>query len=98
MDFSIRYSSIESMLEICKRIKDRTINECDVDDILNHEDYKFEFSRYKGRISEEEYKNYLLNLPDLSEKDIKNQDLRIHHKYYRDLLDNLGFFRQRYLN
>ncbi len=63
-----------------------------IEQLLNHKDYEFEFKRYEGRITKAEYKNYLLHCQKLEEKDIKNQDLKQHHKYYLDLFSNLDYY------
>lgn len=80
------------MLELCKKISLGKIEKKNIENILNHEDYKFEFSRYKGRVSESEYADYLLQLGNLTEDDITNLDLKAHHIYYKDLLNNLNFY------
>ena len=92
MQFSINYSSIYTMLQLCNELKSGNVNEKEISQLINHEDYKFEFSRYKNRVSEEEFINYFLNLPNLNEDSITNNDLKIHHKYYMYLLDNLDLF------
>ena len=92
MNFSICYSSIKTMLELCKKLIIGEAKRSDIEILLKHEDYKFEFARYKDRVSENEFVEYFLNLPNLKEKDIINEDLKIHHKYYEDLLKNLDFY------
>lgn len=92
MNFRVRYSSIMSMLELCKKLKAGTIKKSEIENLMEHEDYQFEFSRYKGRVSKNEFVEYFMDLPNLREEDIKNKDLMIHHRYYKDLLDNLDFF------
>lgn len=92
MEFSIRFSSIRNMLELCRRLNAGDIKKQDIENMLQHEDYKFEFERYKDRILEDEFADYFIKLPNLTEKDITNEDLKIHHKYYKDLLDNLEFY------
>jgi hypothetical protein len=95
MTFSIHFSSIKNMLELCKKISAGQVERKDIENILNHEDYKFEFSRYKGRVSEGEYTDYLLQLGNLTEDDITNMDLKAHHIYYKDLLNNLNFYTEK---
>lgn len=92
MEFSINYGSINTMLQLCNKLKNDTVKEGEIRQLLNHEDYKFEFSRYKNRVSEEEFIDYFLNLPNLNQDSITNNDLKIHHKYYMYLLDNLDLF------
>lgn len=92
MNLKIRNSSINDMLKVCKKLKEGTATKEDVERVLEHEDYKFEFERYNGRISKEEFIEYFLNIPNLNESDIKNIGLKTHHKYYKALLDNLDFY------
>lgn len=95
MDFCIRFSSIRNMLELCKKLTTGKVEKKDIENILNHEDYKFEFMRYKGRVSEDEYADYLLELSNLNEDDIINIDLKTHHSYYKNLLNNLDFYEEK---
>ncbi|QTA37535.1 hypothetical protein JYK00_07310 [Thermosipho ferrireducens] len=92
MDFKIRYSTVKPMLELCQKLKDGKLEREELNGLLSHEDYEIEFERYEGRVSKNEFIEYFLNLMDLTEKDICNEDLKIHHKYYKDLLDNLEFY------
>lgn len=92
MQFSINFSSIRTMLKLCAELKNGNIKEREIKELLNHEDYMFELSRYKNRVSREEFIDYFLNLPKLNEESIDNNDLKIHHKYYMYLLDNLDLF------
>lgn len=93
---SIRFSSIQSMLELCKKLKAGNVTKQDIKTMLEHEDYTFEFERYKGRISEDEFIDYFLKLPELTEDDILNNDLKIHHRYYKELLNNLELYKEKY--
>lgn len=95
MGFLIRFSSINNMLELCKRLANGQIKKTDIKSIIDHEDYKFEFERYKGRISRAEYVDYLFQLKNINENDIKNNDLKAHHVYYNDLINNLDLYREK---
>lgn len=95
MDFSIQYTSIKDMLKVCEKLKAANINKSDIENVINHEDYRFEFQRYKNRISENEFINYFLNIPKLTESDLKNEDLKNHHRYYKDLIDRLNFYTEK---
>lgn len=92
MSFLICYSSIKEMLELCKKIKSREATKQDVENMLKHEDYKFELDRYKGKISEKDYIDYLLKADNLTEDEVENKGLKTHHKYYKDLFSNLNFY------
>lgn len=95
MNFLIRSSSIKDMLKVCEKLKEADIKRSDIENVLNHEDYKFEFQRYKNRISENEFIDYFLNIPELTEADLKNEDLKNHHRYYKDLIDRLSFYTEK---
>ncbi len=95
MEYTIRYSSIRAMLELLKKLKLGTLEKSEIENILKHEDYQFEFLRYKNRVSENEFIEYILNLPHISEEELTNKDLKIHHSYYKDLLDNLDFYTEK---
>lgn len=92
MGFSIRFSSIDNMLELFKSLKNGDIKKTDIENIIDHEDYKFEFKRYEGRISKCEYVDYLFQLNNINEIDITNNDLAAHHMYYKDLINNLDLY------
>lgn len=92
MNFSIRFSTIKQMLKLCKKLNDGCIKRNEIEELLSHEDYKFEFSRYGNRVLKEEFVDYFLNLPILKEEDITNIDLKIHHKYYINLLNNIDLY------
>ncbi|WP_102401409.1 DUF5700 domain-containing putative Zn-dependent protease [Haloimpatiens massiliensis] len=95
MNFKIRYKTISSMLELCKKLKWGNVEKKEIEDLIEHEDYKFEFERYKGKISKEEFTEYFINLPNIKEEEITNKGLKIHHKFYKDLLDNLDFYMEK---
>ncbi|MDT8719584.1 hypothetical protein IAI10_23355 [Clostridium sp. 19966] len=87
MSYRIRYSTIIPMLKLLKKLKEKGIDRSEIEEILSHEDYEFEFSRYKGRVSKEEYIDYILNLPSISDKALENEDLRVHHDFYLRFLE-----------
>lgn len=95
MNIKIRNSSINDMLKMCRNLKEGTATREDIERVLEHEDYKFEFERYNGRIFREEFIEYFLNIPNLNESDIKNIGLKTHHEYYRALLDNIDFYMEK---
>lgn len=92
MNLSINFSSLKPMLEIIKDIKNGVVNEPQVRKLIEHEDYAFEFSRYGARVEKEQFINYIINIYNLDENDIKNPDLKAHHKYYVDLLNNIDYY------
>lgn len=92
MKLHIRMSSIKPMLDIIWRIKNKEDVSEDLDVILEHEDYDFEFKRYNNSITKEEFKQYLLECQTLEEKDITNQNFRIRHQYFNDVFNNLDYY------
>jgi uncharacterized protein YjaZ len=83
------------MLNLCERLSSGEADKKEVQELIRHPDYQFEFSRYEGRVSEEEYINYLMQAANLSEDQITNADLKAHHKYYRDLFNNPEFYKKK---
>ncbi|QAA31348.1 DUF5700 domain-containing putative Zn-dependent protease [Clostridium manihotivorum] len=92
MSFSISFSSINSMLQLCKRLTNGQVMRSDVESLLDHEDYKFELERYSGRLSKDEFVDYFLQINNIEEDDITNIDLKSHHSYYKDLLANVDYY------
>ena len=83
MDFKIRYSTIFEMLEILNNLKKGKEISSAIEKLMEHEDYQVELTRYKGRVSKREFIEYIINIHDIKDEDITNQDLRIHHKYFK---------------
>ena len=96
MRYSISYSTIGDMLSLCNKLNTGEANKEDVRELLKHEDYVFELERYGSRVSEDDFVDYFLNIPNLDEEDIRNDDLKIHHKYYKDLINNLDFYIEKF--
>ncbi|RDY27295.1 hypothetical protein CHL78_009925 [Romboutsia weinsteinii] len=92
MRFSIRYSTIGDMLSLCNKLNIGEANKEDIRKLLKHDDYIFELERYGSRVTEDDFVDYFLDIPNLDEDDIKNNDLKIHHRYYKDLINNLDFY------
>lgn len=64
--------------------------------MLESEDYAFEFARYKKRVTREEFREYLLNLPQVQEEQIQNLALQQHHFLWKDALEHLQKYREGY--
>ena len=92
MNFKIRYSTIFKMLDIFKSLKKGNDISSDIYELMEHEDYQVELARYKGRVSKNEFIDYIINIQKITEDEITNEDLRIHHEYYKDLLDNFEYY------
>ena len=95
MTSPIRLGSIQPMFELVQSLKHNNVTKNDVLAVLAHDDYDMEFKRYNGTITKEEFCDYFLRFPGLVEHDVKNPGLRAHHRYFRDLYDNLEWYQQR---
>ncbi|MEG2917907.1 MAG: DUF5700 domain-containing putative Zn-dependent protease [Clostridium sp.] len=92
MEISINYSTILPMLDICNKIKTGSFCNDDINNILEADDYIFEFSRYSEKITKEEFIDYLTHVTNINDDDIKNISLKMHHSNYKDLFNNLDFY------
>lgn len=95
MNLSIHHSTLRPMFDLCAELIKGTVDRVEIQDIISHPDYQFEFSRYKGRVTEGEYISYLLQAEHLTEDQITNPDFKAHHKYYRDLFNNPEFYKRK---
>ncbi len=91
MQFKITYSSILPMLQLCKKQLNGTLEEDKLRQLLRHEDYQFEFSRYGKSITEDQFVDYFLRMP-CSTDEITNSALRSHHEDFLYLFNNLDYF------
>ncbi|NBI05399.1 DUF5700 domain-containing putative Zn-dependent protease [Senegalia massiliensis] len=98
MNINIRNKTVFKMLELCKRHKKGKLYREELEDLLEHDDYKVEFERYNTKglpitnITKEEFVDYFINLQQLDTKDIQNERLRIHHIQYKYFFNNLDFY------
>lgn len=81
MKICISYSSIPCILQLLRKKKDRNLKIRDIENVLRHPDYRFEFRRYGQRVSESAFINYFMNFETLQEEEIENFDLRNHHSF-----------------
>ncbi len=88
MKVNIRKDSVPVMIELMRSLKKGTLADDMLDELLDHPDYVMEFSRYNKGITREVFADYLKKFPALTENDISNINLRIHHKYYRDFYED----------
>lgn len=95
MNVNLRYSTISKMLEIVEKIKNGDDIKKELDELLHEEDYLFELDRYQKRISIDEFKDYLVNVPNLDIECIDNKDLKSHHENYVHLFDNLSMYKEK---
>jgi hypothetical protein len=98
MDINIRYETVSKMLLLCRKHKDGVLKQTELEELLDHEDYKLEFQRYNQKgmpmcgITKEEFIDYFMNFFSLDIADIKNERLKMHHEQYTYLFNNLDFY------
>ncbi len=92
MNTEVRYSSVYNMLKLCRDLKNGNLNRYELAELLEHQDYILEFERYGTRVTREEFIEYFLQIPYIKTEDIENEDLKTHHRYYVDLVQNIEYF------
>ena len=85
MKICISYSSISCILQLLRKKKDGNLKMRDIENVLRHPDYRFEFRRYGQRVSESAFIIYFMNFETLQEEEIENFDLRNHHSFWLDI-------------
>lgn len=88
-------TSIHAVLELLRKKKVQRLERTDVEELVTHPDYQFEFGRYGKRVSPTEFVDYFLNFEKLDLEDIQNYDLRNHHHCWLDLYENLDWFQKK---
>ncbi|QEE15604.1 DUF5700 domain-containing putative Zn-dependent protease [Promethearchaeum syntrophicum] len=92
---SYESSTIERMISLCKQIKNGEnkikIKE-ELDALLESPDYKIEFARYNGRVSKEDFRDYLLNFFSLNPEEIQNEDLKVRYEHFKYFFDNIELY------
>lgn len=85
-------TAVVPMFELLRKKKTGQLNRGEIEAMLEHADYQFEFRRYEDRVAPRDFAEYLLNFESLDVSQIKNYDLRNHHRYWLDLYENLDWF------
>lgn len=98
MNVQLCTSSIYDMINLLKMKREHILTHKDIEDLLNHDDYQFEFKRYHYRIQIHEFINYFMNFENLEITDIENEDLRIHHSYWIDFYNSLNSYEENIKN
>jgi hypothetical protein len=102
MEINIRYSTIPKMLEVCKKHKEGKLYRIELEELLEHEDYKVEFDRYnteggpRGGFSKEEYVDFFMDFFTLDEDKIENERLKMRYEQLKYLFDNLEFYEENF--
>lgn len=95
MNIALCNTSISPMICILRKKKAQQLNREEIESLLDHEDYQFEFHRYENRVTSREFADYLMNFENLEAGQIQNMDLRNHHSYWLDLYENLDWFEEK---
>lgn len=88
-------TALAPMFALLRKKKAGQLERNDVEKLLDHEDYRFEFRRYEGRVDRQTFADYLMNFETLEAGQIENYDLRNHHSCWLDLYENLDWFEQK---
>lgn len=101
MVIKISLSSIPLMLEYLKNMKAGKASKKQIDDIMNHKDYIFEFNRYKPT-SKEKIIDYFSSLNKIRECDIpefspdRKYALKIKHNLWLWAIENVEYYENLY--
>lgn len=95
MKISLCNTAIEPMIRLLRKKKAQQLCREEIERLLSHEDYQFEFRRYESRVSPQEFAAYFMNFENLEASQIQNMDLRNHHSYWLDLYENLDWFEEK---
>ncbi|WBW96955.1 DUF5700 domain-containing putative Zn-dependent protease [Oceanirhabdus sp. W0125-5] len=99
MKINIRYSTIPMMLEICRKLKEGRFERAELEELLEHDDYRVEMERYNSSTSgftKEEYLDFFENFFTLKEEDINNRILKVRYGQMKSFFDNLEYYEENY--
>ena len=65
--------------------------------IMNHPDYEIEFLRYNKRVTKQKFKKYISKVLQLTEEQIEEEDLRVHHSCYLYFFKNIELYKKKIL-
>lgn len=95
MNIEVRYSNVGNMLKLFGDLRNGSFNRYELVELLEHQDYAVEFERYGTRVEKEEFIDYFSSIPYIRVEDIENEDLKAHHKYYIDVLENIELYKEK---
>jgi hypothetical protein len=104
MKVKVRCETVPRMIELCKKHKAGNLDEKELIELLEHEDYIVEFNRYnsggnpRGGFSKEEYIEFFMNFFSLCRDEIKNERLKLRYNDLKYLFDNLDFYESQLIN
>lgn len=88
-------TTINSVINLLRKKKNQQLQREEVENLLNHEDYQFEFRRYGERVSPKEFVDYIMKFETLETEQIENNDLKNHHSCWLDLYANLDWYEKK---
>lgn len=88
-------TAVAPMFELLRKKKSGQLERKAVEQLLDHEDYQFEFSRYEGRVDKQTFVDYFMGFEALEASQVENYDLRNHHAFWLDLYENLEWFEKK---
>ncbi len=100
MEIKISMETITKMINLCENHKKGVLNKHELEELLDHEDYKVELDRYnnaggpRGGFTKEEYVDFFINFFKLNVNDIKNERLRMRYNDLKFFFDNLDFYKE----
>lgn len=98
MNISLCNSTVYPAIQLLRKKKVNSLTKQEVEALLRHADYQFEFSRYGSRVSQQEFVDYFMTFENLDASQIQNSDLRNHHACWLDLYKNLDWFEKKTLD
>lgn len=100
MEIKVCKDTISKMIILCEKHKLNTLKKYELENILEHEDYKIEYERYnnaggpRGGFSKEEYVDFFMNFFKLRIDEINNDRLKMRYNELKYLFDNLDFYKK----
>lgn len=85
-------TTIQLVFDLLRKKQQNLLDKKEIEKLMKHEDYQFEFRRYGERIHVDEFVEYFMNFENLKSEDIQNKDLRNHHSYWLDLYEHLNWY------
>lgn len=85
-------TAVKPAMDLLRKKKAGMLTRAEVEKLLDHEDYQFEFRRYEGRVPRQAFVDYFLTFESMAPEQIQNNDLKNHHAFWLDLYENLSWF------
>lgn len=96
MKITIRKDTIQPMLEFCRKFKAGHFDRSCLEDLLNHEDYQVEFTRYQQDISKSAFIDYFENIFETTVEEIENMRFKIHYEHFMEFINQIDQWEANY--